>query len=86
MKVLEKSEAQASLAEYVDQIEQDSIVIEVQGKPIAVLMSLEDVDWETISLSLNPQFLSIIQRSRLRDKTERRVSSEAVRQMFETEQ
>jgi prevent-host-death family protein len=86
MKVLEKNQAQASLSEYVDQIDDEPIIVQIHGKPVAVLMSLEDVDWETISLSLNPQFLSIIQRSRLRDKTEGRVSSEAVRQMFETEQ
>ncbi len=85
MKVLEKNQAQASLSEYVDQIDYEPIIVQIHGKPVAVLMSLEDADWETISLSLNPQFLSIIQRSRLRDKTEGRVSSKVVRQMFETE-
>jgi prevent-host-death family protein len=82
MKVLEKTEAQASLADYVEQINTEPIIIEIGGKPVAVLMSLEDVDWETISLSMNPQFLSIIQRSRLRDNTEGRVSSDEVRRMF----
>jgi prevent-host-death family protein len=85
MKVLEKNEARASLAEYVEQIEQEPIIIEIAGKPVAVLMSLADVDWETISLSTNPEFLSIIQRSRLRDKSEGRVSNEDVKRMFANE-
>ena len=82
MKVLEKSQAQASLAEYVDQVTDDVLIIEIQGKPVAALLSLEHVDWETISLSTNPQFLSIIQRSRQRDQTEGRVSNEVVKRMF----
>jgi hypothetical protein len=85
MKVLEKNEARASLDEYIEQVENEPI-IEIAGKPIAVLMSLENAAWETISLSTNPQFLSIIQRSRLRDKTEGRVSSDAVKRMFTEEQ
>lgn len=82
MKVLEKNEARASLAEYVEQMEQEPIIIEIAGKPVAALMSLVDVDWETIAVSTNPQFLAIIQRSRLRAQTEGRVSNADVQRMF----
>ncbi len=50
MKVLEKNQAQASLSEYVDQVDYEPIIVQIHGKPVAVLMSLEDVNWETISL------------------------------------
>ena len=82
MKILSKTEAIASLSDYVEQIKDDSIVVTVQGKPVAILLPVENVDLETISLSTNPEFLAIIERSRLRDKIEGRVSHEAVKQMF----
>ncbi len=82
MKILSKTEAIASLSDYVEQIKEDSIVVTVQGKPVAILLPVENVDLETIALSTNPEFLAIIERSRLRDKTEGRVSHEAVKQMF----
>lgn len=85
MITLNKSEAKASLADYVDQINDDPIVVMVNGKPVAVLLPLENVDLETLSLSMNPKFLAIIERSCLRDETEGRLSSEEVRRMFDTE-
>jgi prevent-host-death family protein len=82
MKILSKTEAIASLSDYVEQIKDDSIVVTVQGRPVAILLSVENVDLETITLSTNPGFLAIIERSRLRDKTEGRASHETVKQMF----
>ena len=82
MKILSKTEAIASLSDYVEQIKDDSIVVTVQGRPVAILLSVENVDLETITLSTNLEFLAIIERSRLRDKTEGRASHETVKQMF----
>jgi len=45
-------------------------------------MPVENIDLETLSMSTNSQFLEIIERSRRRDKTQGRVSSEEVRRMF----
>ena len=84
MITLNKNEAKASLADYVDQINDDPIGVMVKDKPVAVLLPLEDVDLETLSLSMNPKFQAIIERSRLRDETEGRLSSEEVRRMFKT--
>ena len=41
------------------------LIITRDGKPIAVVVPLGNTDLETASLSLNPSFLSIIERSRL---------------------
>ena len=76
---------EANLADYVDQINDDPIVVMVNDKPVGILLPLENVDLETLSLSMNPKFLAIIERSRLRDETEGRLSSEEVRRMFDTE-
>ena len=81
MITLNKSEANASLADYVDQINDDPIVVMVNDKPVAVLLPLENIDLETLSLSMNPKFQAIIERSRQRDETEGRLSSEEVRRM-----
>lgn len=85
MRILSKNEASGSLSEYIENLNNDLMVVTSDGNPIAVLMSLHDVDLETISLSTNPDFLAIIERSRLRDKTEKRVSGKDVRRMFENE-
>ncbi len=83
IKVLKKTDANASLSDYVERIEDILVVITADEKPVAVLMPVENIDLETLSMSTNSQFLEIIERSRRRDKTEGRVSSEEVRRMFE---
>ena len=82
MKLLEKDQAIASLAEYVDEVGQDAIVVTSEGKPIAVLTGLGNGDIESVSLSTNSKFMSIIERARRRYKDEGGGSSEDVRRMF----
>ncbi|MCC5622435.1 hypothetical protein LC574_14355 [Nostoc sp. CHAB 5715] len=43
------------------------------GQPIAALFSVEDIDLETLSLSINPKFISIIEKSRKSQKEEGRI-------------
>jgi antitoxin (DNA-binding transcriptional repressor) of toxin-antitoxin stability system len=38
----------------------------VDGRPVAALVAIENTDAETASLSTNPQFLALIERSRRR--------------------
>jgi prevent-host-death family protein len=83
MRLLEKSEAVASLSAYVDQVDGDPLIITVSGKPVAALASLDGADAETISLGANPKFLSIIRRARRRHREDGGVSSEEVRRMFQ---
>jgi antitoxin (DNA-binding transcriptional repressor) of toxin-antitoxin stability system len=63
MKIVEIAEANATLAEYTSALEEPVIITE-NGQPIAALVTLENVDLETISLSTNPKFLEMIERSR----------------------
>ena len=64
MKKLAKREATGSLAEYVDALGDDALVVTIRGRPVAALVSLENADAETIGLSTNPTFLRLIERSR----------------------
>jgi antitoxin (DNA-binding transcriptional repressor) of toxin-antitoxin stability system len=79
MKTLELSEATRPLAEYTKDVEKEPLVLTVDGDPIAALVAVEKADLETLSLSTNPQFLALIERSRARQRAEGGISSEEMR-------
>ena len=83
MKVIEKSDATRTLAEYAEEIETGPVVLTNHGDPVAILVSIENTDLETVSLSSNQKFLDIIERSRTRVQSEGGVSSEEMRRRFE---
>ena len=63
MKTIEISKASKSLAEYLEELSDDVIVITSRRKPIAALVSLKALDAEAAGLASNPQFLAILKRS-----------------------
>ena len=79
MKTLEIAEANATLAEYTSNLTSEPIIITSNGEPIAALVTLENVDLETISLSTNPKFMALIERSRARLRSEGGISSTEMR-------
>ncbi|MCA9440886.1 MAG: type II toxin-antitoxin system prevent-host-death family antitoxin [Candidatus Omnitrophica bacterium] len=83
MKIIEKDQATGALSEYATEIGEGPVVITNHGKPVAALVSIENADLETISLSTNPQFLELIERSRESVREEGGISSEELRGRFE---
>jgi prevent-host-death family protein len=79
MKTLEMTKATASLAKYARQASQEPVIVTEDGKPVAALISIENADRETVTLSTNPQFLALIERSRARHKSEGGISSKEMR-------
>ncbi len=79
MKILELSEATAPLADYAKDLGQEPLILHIGGQPVAALMAIENADWETISLSNNPKFLAILERSRKRLREEGGISSDEMR-------
>ena len=79
MKTLEMTKATASLAEYAQEVNKEPVIVTRNGKPIAALVSVENADLETVALSVAPQFLALIERSRARQKTEGGISSAEMR-------
>lgn len=79
MRTLEVVDAVAPLSEYAQNISSGSVVLTVDGKPVAALIAVEDTDLETATLSTHPQFLELIDRSRTRQKAEGGVSAEEMR-------
>ncbi len=79
MKVLEISQAPASLADYAGDVVRESVVVFTNGKPIAALLSIDDVDIETLLLSSNRDFLAMLEQSRDRLKSEGGITSQEMR-------
>lgn len=78
MKIIDIAEANASLADYTSGLSEEPVIITSNGEPIAALVNLENVDFETISLNTNPKFIEMIERSRAR-RTEGSISSKEMR-------
>lgn len=82
MKSIEMDDANQTLAECARGIDGEALVVTEHGRPAAVLLPLENVDLETVSLSSNRQFLELVERSRLRLAEEGAVSPEDVRRQL----
>jgi antitoxin (DNA-binding transcriptional repressor) of toxin-antitoxin stability system len=83
VKLIEKTDATDSLAEYAENIQSGPLIVTEQGCPVAALVPIENADLETVTLSTNRQFLEIIERSRARVRAEGGISSHEMRRRFQ---
>lgn len=79
MKIVEIAEATETLAQYASGLTEEPVIITSNGQPIAALVTLENVDMETISLSTNSKFIELIEQSRATRHSEGGVSSAEMR-------
>jgi prevent-host-death family protein len=79
MKTVEFADANLPLSEYARKVKKEPFIITKEGKPVAALVSLVNADMETVSLSNNPKFIRLIERSRTRQKTEGGISAKEMR-------
>ncbi|MDI6775935.1 MAG: type II toxin-antitoxin system prevent-host-death family antitoxin [Syntrophales bacterium] len=79
MKTVEVSKATLPLADYTKKVKKEPVIITREGKPVAALVGISNADIETVSLSNNPKFLNLIERSRARQKSEGGISTEEMR-------
>jgi prevent-host-death family protein len=82
VRTVDIADAIQTLAEYARQLDDGPIVVTSGGQPLAAVVSVEDADLETLSLSMDPQFMEIIQRSRARGKREGGVAADEVERKF----
>lgn len=54
-------------------------MLTINGQPIAALIALSNADLETMTLSQDPEFLALIERSRARQEQEGGLSSDELR-------
>lgn len=78
-RTIELTEATQSLAAYAQDIAAGPLVLTINGQPIAALVAVSNADLETITLSQDPAFLALIERSRERQHQEGGLSSDEVR-------
>ncbi|MGH8603565.1 MAG: hypothetical protein ACREXR_12565, partial [Gammaproteobacteria bacterium] len=64
MKAIELSEASKPLSEYAKELDGEIIVLTSDHKPVAALVSLKNVDRESLALSTDPEFMAIIEAAR----------------------
>ena len=83
MKQIELAEATKPLAEYVKEMDGESVVIVYKDVILAALVPIDHADYETVSLSTNPEFIAMLERSRARGRKEGGISTEEMRKMFE---
>ncbi len=84
MTTIDITEATSSLADYAKLVKKQRILITQNGKPIAALVSPSDIDSESISLSTNPRFLSLLERSRESLRREGGIPLQQVREELAT--
>jgi PHD/YefM family antitoxin component YafN of YafNO toxin-antitoxin module len=64
MKTIEITTASKSLAEYTSDLENDFVLLTSNNKPVAAIVSLRNIDPESLALSTNQEFLAIIEQAR----------------------
>jgi hypothetical protein len=79
MKTLELGDATSPLADYIPGVRSEPLVITDHGSPTAVILPLDNTDLETVALSTNPEFIALIERSRLRCRQEGGLSADEMR-------
>ena len=79
MKIVDVLKATSPLADYIEAVQSEPLVVTDHGVPTAVLLPLTNTDMETVALSTNPDFIALIERSRARAREEGGLSPEEMR-------
>ncbi len=79
MKAIELSEASKPLSDYAKELNEGMIILTSNKKPIAALVSLKNVDRESLALSTDPEFLKIIKAAREEFKSGKKLSLEEMK-------
>jgi prevent-host-death family protein len=79
MKTLELTKATAPLAEYAREVDSSPVILTENGRPVAALISLQNVDAETMKLSQNDQFIALMEHSRGQYQAKGGISPEEMR-------
>jgi PHD/YefM family antitoxin component YafN of YafNO toxin-antitoxin module len=83
IKTIELSTASQPLADYAEDFRDKTVVLTLNGRAFAAVVSLKELDLESSSLSENPEFMKIIEQAREEFATGKRVSlAEMKREML----
>jgi PHD/YefM family antitoxin component YafN of YafNO toxin-antitoxin module len=79
MRTIEISTASRPLSAYADELDQDVIILTSNNEPIAAIVSLKNIDRESLALSLNPEFMAIIEQARAECRAGKTLSLEEMK-------
>ena len=79
MRKIELSEASKPLSDYAEALNEEILVLTSNQQPIAALISLKDVDPESLALSTNPEFMAIIEAAREEFRAGKKLSLEEMK-------
>jgi prevent-host-death family protein len=82
MKKIDITKATGSLRDYAENARDEPVIVMRRGKPLAAVVSVDEFDYESLSLSTNPKFIEIIARSRARLAKEGGIPAAEVRRRF----
>ncbi len=82
MKTLEMTATTAPLVKYARSPRGGPIIVTREGRPVAMLLAIDDFDLENLALSDDPKFLAIIARSRAQFKDGRGIPSADIRRRY----
>jgi hypothetical protein len=82
MKTIEISSASKPLCDYEKEFNEEVIVLTSDKKPIAAIVSLKNVDKESLSLSTSPEFIEIIGKARDEFKKGKKLSFDEMKRTF----
>jgi hypothetical protein len=64
MKTVDLAKASKSLSAYAGDLGEEPIILTVDNEPVAALVSLKNVDRESLTLSTSPAFLRLMKEAR----------------------
>lgn len=82
MRTIEISTASKPLAEYTRNLDEDFVLLTLENKPVAVIVSLKHVDPESLALSTNEEFLELIEQARLECAAGNTISLSEMKKQF----
>ena len=83
MKSIQLPKQVAPFLTVAETAETETLVFTEKKRPVAALVSLRNVDRESLALSMNPQFLGIIEKARKEIRAGKTTSLESVEKKFE---
>ena len=79
---VELRDAKGSLSEYTRKARSAPVVVTRRGRPVALLRTLSDEEWEDFVVSSSPAFRQVIERSRKDYEARGGISLEQIERQF----
>ncbi len=80
MRTVTLAQASRTLAQYAAELDGDIVVVTERNRPVAALVSLRNVDRESLALSSHPDFIKLMAKARRETAAGRTLSLQDIRE------